>query len=199
MALDSLESVSKEGQKNPLWVYYMARTYECLDRLDDAITSYIQYDEMMPGQPPIAEKLADLRYQVKKRDDLSGEWSNTRGRRIRITYEKDEEGILIKAYALGESDDDGNKNDDFIWGAGIVNGQLTFLGGVARIHPSAQKELSTRCPLLAHAYPTKEGSITLSSDRKTITLVRTHYPDIRFETCEVILDGTLIATYKRKP
>jgi len=65
-ALKALNSVSEDGRKDPMWVYYMARTFECLTNYTQAIRYYTNYDTLMPGQPSILEKLAELRYMARK-------------------------------------------------------------------------------------------------------------------------------------
>src|SRR5258708_3784725 len=53
-AHDALSSVSSEGQKEPMWIFYMAETEECLQNYDRALDLYKQYDGVVPGQQKIA-------------------------------------------------------------------------------------------------------------------------------------------------
>lgn len=59
-------AVSVDGQNNPLWLSYMARTEECLDNLAKAIHYYEKYNQFVPGQVETINKLADLRYRLSK-------------------------------------------------------------------------------------------------------------------------------------
>jgi hypothetical protein len=63
-ALQALEAVSAEGRKNPLWVFYMAKATECLNKFDDALRFYEEYDRMIPGQAAVLDKIGELRYQL---------------------------------------------------------------------------------------------------------------------------------------
>lgn len=64
-ALQAFESVTEEG-RSPVWVIYMARTEECLGKLDEAARHYEQYDRLVPNQAEVLQKIGELRYLVKK-------------------------------------------------------------------------------------------------------------------------------------
>jgi hypothetical protein len=65
----ALTAVSADGQNSPLWLSYMARTEECLGKLSNAINYFQHYNEAVPGQVEIINKLADLRYQLSKQQE----------------------------------------------------------------------------------------------------------------------------------
>jgi tetratricopeptide (TPR) repeat protein len=65
-ALKALEGVSQQGRSEPLWVYYMAQTHECLGNIEAALDYYQKYNALVPGQIPVIEKMADLRYKLSK-------------------------------------------------------------------------------------------------------------------------------------
>jgi hypothetical protein len=63
------------ARKDALWVYYMARSYECTEELSDlesAIEWYEEYEKILPGQSEITEKLVDLRYRKKRKEGEIG-------------------------------------------------------------------------------------------------------------------------------
>jgi hypothetical protein len=67
-----LGEISAAGQANPLWVFYMAKSYECSETLPDlrgAIEWYGRYDQLVPGQPAIVEKLVKLRAKARSKAD----------------------------------------------------------------------------------------------------------------------------------
>ena len=67
----ALLQVSEAGRTDPLWVFYMAKSYECTEELSDltsAIEWYEKYEKLVPGQAEITEKLVDLRYRKKKKE-----------------------------------------------------------------------------------------------------------------------------------
>jgi hypothetical protein len=68
-ALKALEEVSAEGRKNPLWLFYMAKTTECLNRFSDALRFYEEYDHMIPGQTAVLDKIGELRYAIRKKEE----------------------------------------------------------------------------------------------------------------------------------
>jgi len=64
-ALRAFESVSTEG-RSPVWIIYMARTEECLGKIEEAVGYYEQYDQLVPNQAEVLQKIGELRYQVGK-------------------------------------------------------------------------------------------------------------------------------------
>jgi hypothetical protein len=68
-AWSAFSSVSQAFRVQPVWVWYMAQTEECLGRLGEALKYYEQYDTMVPGQPKVVDKIGELRYQVRKLQD----------------------------------------------------------------------------------------------------------------------------------
>jgi hypothetical protein len=68
-ALKALEEVSADGRKNPLWMFYMAKTTECLNRFSDALRFYEDYDRMIPGQTAVLDKIGELRYAIRKSEE----------------------------------------------------------------------------------------------------------------------------------
>ena len=106
IAVQSLSSVP-EGGHSAIWMLYMARAYECTttpgqSAPDLAFTYYQKYDQLVPGQKDILEKIAVLGYEAQKRarvqeekrleaqrlealkSDLSGTWRDSNGRIIVI-------------------------------------------------------------------------------------------------------------------
>jgi tetratricopeptide (TPR) repeat protein len=65
-ALSALEGMSSESRNEPFWVYYMARTQECLSHLEKALEYYEQYDHLIPGQAKLLDKIGELRYRIRK-------------------------------------------------------------------------------------------------------------------------------------
>ncbi|MGA3102195.1 MAG: hypothetical protein ABSD61_10065 [Terracidiphilus sp.] len=62
-SLNALKQVSPEGQKNPMWIYYMAKANECAGNIADALNYYKAYAATNPS-PEITEKIGDLQYKV---------------------------------------------------------------------------------------------------------------------------------------
>jgi len=65
-AKTALESVSEKGRSEPLWLFYAAKTYECLNQPENALPLYEKYNQLMPGQTAIIDKIGELRYQATK-------------------------------------------------------------------------------------------------------------------------------------
>ncbi len=65
-AKEALESVSEKSRSEPLWLFYAAKTYECLNQPDKALPLYEKYNQLMPGQTTIIDKIGELRYQAGK-------------------------------------------------------------------------------------------------------------------------------------
>lgn len=88
----ALDSVSENGHKQAMWIYYKARTQECLQNYEASIGYYQQYLKSVPGNSEIIDKIAEMRYRLRKveeqnrqhiadqeelerrRLDLSGQW-----------------------------------------------------------------------------------------------------------------------------
>lgn len=67
-AESAFRSVS-EASHNAIWAFYMGKTMECLKRPADALVYYEQYDQLIPGQAEIINKIGELRYQVRKQQE----------------------------------------------------------------------------------------------------------------------------------
>lgn len=65
-AVKALESVSEAGRQNPLWIAYMAKAYECVGNAKDALTYYEKYNQVVPGNGEIVDKIGELRYMARK-------------------------------------------------------------------------------------------------------------------------------------
>lgn len=65
-AIEAFDSVSSQGKTEPLWAFYMAKAQECKGDLNAALTHYLKYDELNPGQAEVVAKVGDLRYRLKK-------------------------------------------------------------------------------------------------------------------------------------
>lgn len=69
VAYKALNSVSTAGQQEPMWIFYMAKTSECLKRFDKALELYRRYDQAVPGQQQVLDKIAEMRYNIRKKSD----------------------------------------------------------------------------------------------------------------------------------
>jgi hypothetical protein len=88
----ALTAVSADGQNSPLWLSYMARTEECLGKIQAAISYFERYDRAVPGQVEIINKLADLRYQVSKMEQRTEE----QARLLRLQAEERARLLLLQ-------------------------------------------------------------------------------------------------------
>jgi hypothetical protein len=61
-AIDAFRSVSPAGQQSAIWVYYMAKSYECALDYRNALAMYTRYDQMKPNQAEVIAKIGELRY-----------------------------------------------------------------------------------------------------------------------------------------
>ncbi len=64
-ALHALEGVSEQG-RSPVWVIYMARANECLGKIKEAEQFYEQYDQLVPNQADVLQKIGQLRYRLTR-------------------------------------------------------------------------------------------------------------------------------------
>lgn len=78
-SLKALESISEEGRKNPLWVYYMGKSQECLNNLEMALKYYDQYSSLVSADAELIDKIADLRYKVSRGNDKRKAFSDLLG------------------------------------------------------------------------------------------------------------------------
>jgi len=118
-AIEALETVSSEGRNNPLWVFYMAKTHECLANPGIALEYYQKYNSLVPGQREIIEKLAELRYEAKQaslKSSLNSEAISER-QRARTQLQQKVEELRSKAASLrvaAERDDrEADRQDGF--------------------------------------------------------------------------------------
>ena len=65
-ALRAFDGVSVEGRSNPVWIIYMARTEECVLNFGKAVEYYERYDQMVPEQAEVLNKIGELRYRITK-------------------------------------------------------------------------------------------------------------------------------------
>jgi tetratricopeptide (TPR) repeat protein len=66
-AIKTLESSSPETKRKSLWLYYMAMAQEGVGNEVEELKYLEKYNELVPNQKETVEKLADLRYRVKKK------------------------------------------------------------------------------------------------------------------------------------
>jgi hypothetical protein len=128
-----LEEISEARRRTDRFViYYMARSYECSETLSDlqgAIKWYEEYDQLVPGNAEIVNKLIALRVKTgnkrndetqkaKEREalsnDISGLWQPDDGGDVfRITQTGTSVVVVFQKVALGES-------NNFNWHKGSV-------------------------------------------------------------------------------
>jgi tetratricopeptide (TPR) repeat protein len=76
-ALAALQEVFQNGQSNPLFHLYAGKTYDCLANFDKAIYYYELYLKTYPSSSDILQRVAELRYQKRKKENkynLAGTW-----------------------------------------------------------------------------------------------------------------------------
>jgi len=76
-AKQALNEVSENGKSSRLYIYYLAKTYDCLDEFDLAITFYTKYLDFVPNDSQIIQRVAELSYKRRKQDNRSnfaGKW-----------------------------------------------------------------------------------------------------------------------------
>jgi hypothetical protein len=75
--IKSLNKLSAEGKKNPIYSLYMAKAYEGKRDDENTLLYYQQYANQTSLTPELMEKIADLRYKQGKieENDISGSWS----------------------------------------------------------------------------------------------------------------------------
>lgn len=64
-ALEAIPNTSPVRQ-DPIYAFYMARTYECLNALDRALEWYQRYAAKVPPTAETLDKIGDLRYRLQK-------------------------------------------------------------------------------------------------------------------------------------
>ena len=191
---DAFLSVSAEGRQNPLWNYYIAQTYECLKKYDIAIKYYEAYNQSVPGQPAISDKLADLRYNLKKqkaedearkavkekdaadkaavearRNNLAGFWMGNNGIRYKFSQHDAKE---VYGYNI-------SKNNLTLSGK-IMSGHLK-----GQIHDGQwrnQAKGEEKCP--GDFYPNADFDFKISDNGNTLEGYYATYR-ITFDTCEI--------------
>ena len=65
-ALSALGEISETGRKDPLWSYYMAKATDCKQDYAKALPFYVEYNRLVPGQSQILERIAELKYLIRK-------------------------------------------------------------------------------------------------------------------------------------
>ena len=84
-AIKALEQVSSQSRQEPLWMFYMARSKECVGNLEEALDYYQKYSNAVPAsQPQVSEKIGELRYLVNKKKEAED-----------VTKKKEEEILKI--------------------------------------------------------------------------------------------------------
>lgn len=68
-ALKALQGVSETGRQNPIWISYMAKASECVKNFRDALTYYEKYNQLVPGNGEVVNKIGELRYLARKQQD----------------------------------------------------------------------------------------------------------------------------------
>lgn len=69
-AISILSTVSDEGKKNLLYILYSAKSFELCDEYDQALANYVMYNDTIPGQNEITERIIFLRDQIKRKEEL---------------------------------------------------------------------------------------------------------------------------------
>jgi tetratricopeptide (TPR) repeat protein len=67
-AAKALESSADETKKKPLWLSYMAIAQEGVGNLKEALRYLERYNEITPNRQETVEKIADLRYRLRKQE-----------------------------------------------------------------------------------------------------------------------------------
>jgi hypothetical protein len=68
-AKQAFDAESAAAKESPIWLEYAARTAECLGDLDAAVALYDKELAKLPGTPRLIDKVGDLRYQLRLRQD----------------------------------------------------------------------------------------------------------------------------------
>ena len=62
-----LSSVSENGRKDAMWIYYMGKTTECLKRYGDALFYYRAYSKLIPPNAELLNKIGSFSTQQTKK------------------------------------------------------------------------------------------------------------------------------------
>lgn len=65
-AVKALKEVSDAGKRDPIWIYYTAKSSECANNLVESLRLYRQYNELSPGHSEIIDKIGELEYRLRK-------------------------------------------------------------------------------------------------------------------------------------
>ena len=61
-----LSSVSENGRKDAMWIYYMGKTTECLKRYGNVLFYYRAYSKLIPPNAELLNKIGELQYAADK-------------------------------------------------------------------------------------------------------------------------------------
>lgn len=170
IAADSLREVPKSGQA-AIWTLYMARASECsgqekLSNPEDALKYYSAYNEMVPGQKVILEKLATLGYLVKKKAEIKSEKDveaeRTAKLRNDLTGTWIETGKTFTIEQIGLSVDFVSSLGNHVITGTYSNG--VFSGTYKQVW---HEDVLSRCPNLQQ--PSAEIRLTISADGMSLS------------------------------
>src|ERR1022692_4484250 len=65
-AYRALSSVSDNGRKDAMWIYYMGKAAECLKKYGDALSYYRAYSKLIPPNAELLNKIGELQYAADK-------------------------------------------------------------------------------------------------------------------------------------
>ena len=65
-AVKALNEVSDAGKRDPIWIYYAAKSSECANNLVESLKQYRQYNQLSPGHAEIIDKIGELEYRLRK-------------------------------------------------------------------------------------------------------------------------------------
>ena len=67
-AYKALSGVSDQMRKEAMWLYYMARTTECLKKYGESVGYYKAYTKLIPPNPELLDKIGEVKYLADKQD-----------------------------------------------------------------------------------------------------------------------------------
>jgi len=100
-AKEALSEVSAKGQSQPRYIYYMAKTCDCLNEYALAVDYYNKYLQFAPNDTAIMKNIARLSYELrlqKRRKNLAGAWTGITndGDTLAFTIEQTGDEVVIK-------------------------------------------------------------------------------------------------------
>ena len=204
IALEALDEVSEEGKKTALFKLYCGKAHDCAKDYDNAMTYYEAYIQMNPNASDIIQRIAELRYEQKKKEkkyDLEGLWQAKDDPGKLRTLEQS--GDHIKLFDQDEEEDVGIKFE------GELQPNAVFKGGrywyFKKGYTFSNSEDCKKCYFGDMEYKdederfrkeTEQDILTVSSDGNTIT-VRMQTPSVQCSSTRITLweDEKVYYTY----